>query len=223
MLPNASTWLATCEHPSTERMGVGTSPSPGVAQAIESTRRPGGCDVTLPEGVWPGRTRHRRWLSWPIALASGVLAVIMGGVLVDPMMERHLATELPGVPPIPILNTFDNQTPVSVTVMADWQKARVTVPTYALRSDVTLKRAIDVTFKVDVTLGIAFATWRSSVARSPVSTGNYTDSWLGPASEPRERVIGRVLAWRADSRLAVTRVAIHGHSCRSRSRAFRHT
>ena len=98
----------------------------GVAQRTETIRAPEEWGVTLPAGVSPGGPRHRRWLSWPIGLASGVLAPTMGVVPVDRMVDRRLATELPDVPPISILNAFADQTPVSVTVTADWQKVSVT-------------------------------------------------------------------------------------------------
>jgi hypothetical protein len=71
-----------------------------VAQLTETIRVPEECGVTLPAGVWPGGPRHRRWLGWPIGLASGVLALTLGVVLVDRMVDRRLATELPDVPPI---------------------------------------------------------------------------------------------------------------------------
>jgi len=102
-----------------------------------------GVGITLPEGVWPAGARHRRCLSWPIAVASGVLALTIGVVLVDRMIDRRLATELPDVPPVSILNAFADHTPVGVTITADWQKVSITVPTYALRSDVTLWRKMN--------------------------------------------------------------------------------
>jgi hypothetical protein len=58
-------------------------------------------------------------------------------------MDRRLATTLPDVPPISVMDVFADQTPISVTITADWQKVRVTVATDALRSDVTLWRKMN--------------------------------------------------------------------------------
>jgi hypothetical protein len=55
-------------------------------------------------------------------------------------LERQLETPLPEVRPISILNIFADYTPIQVPITAAWQKVHITVPTYALSSDVTLWR-----------------------------------------------------------------------------------
>lgn len=96
----------------------------------------------MTEEVWPGVAlyRHPRW---PIAVASGALALTVGLALLERMIDRRLATQLPDVPPLSILNAFGDHTPVAVTITADWQKVSITVPAYALRSDVTLWRKMN--------------------------------------------------------------------------------
>ena len=114
-----------------------------VVPRTETIRGPDGRGVKSTERVWTRGARHRRRLSWLIALASAILALTMGVVLVDRLAGRRLAAELPDVPPISILNAFADHTPIRVTVTADWQKVSVTVPIYALRSDITLWRQMN--------------------------------------------------------------------------------
>ena len=85
----------------------------------------------------------RRRPRWPLVVASGALALTVGFVLFERVIDRRLATQLPDVPPVSIVNAFGDQTPVAVTITADWQKVTITVPAYALRSDVTLWRKMN--------------------------------------------------------------------------------
>ena len=114
-------------------------------------------------GCGAGGARHRDCLSWPTVLWSTALALTIGVVLVARLMDRRLATKLPDVPPISVMDVFADQTPISVTITGDWQKVRVTVATDALRSDVTLWRKMnfdDWDTVSESTAGEPFSDWR---------------------------------------------------------------
>lgn len=98
-----------------------------------------------PAGTLPGQPhaschRVRRRRGWPIVVASCTLALIVGFAILQRTINRRLAIELPDLPPVPVLSAFGDQTPVAVTITADWQKVIVTVPAYTVSSDVTLWR-----------------------------------------------------------------------------------
>ena len=92
--------------------------------------------------VWPTIALRRR-SRWPLVVASGALALTVGVVLLERVIDRRMATKWPDVPPVSILNAFGDHTPVAVIITADWQEVSTTIPTYTLRSDVTLWRKMN--------------------------------------------------------------------------------
>jgi hypothetical protein len=93
-----------------------------------------------PPAITAVRAHRMRGWQGTILVAVAVIVLILWVFLV---FERHLETRLPEVKSISILNTFADQTPVQVTITAAWQKVSITVPTYAVRSDVTLWRKMN--------------------------------------------------------------------------------
>jgi hypothetical protein len=82
--------------------------------------------------------RVPRWLT--VVTTCVVVALNVAPAFLAGAVERGVAQPPPAAPTLTMSAVFGDQTPLGVTITADWQKVDIIVPMHALHSDATLWR-----------------------------------------------------------------------------------